>query len=356
MVLGVLSAALERGWSAEAVLSEETREHDWIEPFRAAGVDLRFAPPAARRSRRSRAAWLAQELDDGDQPTVFHTHFTAWDLAALSASQRERGDAVFWHTHSALPRTPLVIARSALKFGIGGRRIDGIFCPAPNICAAVRRRLGPRRKIHFLPSALRIADFPVLDEAGRAGARRQLGIDADTTVLLHFGWHFHLKGNDVFLRTLDEIRRRDPSLKMLGLSRGADERTAELAREIGVSDVFRLQQPVAEISTLFAAADAMVSSSREEGMAYAVLESLCSGTAVVATDIPGHAYLGEHIEACRMTGHDPADIAAGVIATIGRDREQAAAEGRQAHEWIAAELSVPKIAERVLGYYQAALA
>ena len=85
----------------------------------------------------------------------------------------------------------------------------------------------------------------------------------------------------------------------------------ERAAELGIADRFRLIPPVEDVRTVHGAADVMVSSSREEGMAYAVLESLASGTAVVATAIPGHAVIGEQVDACRLTSIDAGEIDAG---------------------------------------------
>lgn len=118
----------------------------------------------------------------------------------------------------------------------------------------------------------------------------------------------------------------------------------------------RVQEPVRDQVQLHAAADVQVASSKREGMAYAVLESLCVGTPVVATNIPGHSFLGREIDACRIVAHTPEALADAVEATLARPPEVAAAETAQARGWIAANLATEKVVSRLLDVYEALLA
>ena len=47
------------------------------------GIPYRFSPEGA--SRRELTAWVADLLAEQDGPTVLHTHFTAFDVAAAVA-------------------------------------------------------------------------------------------------------------------------------------------------------------------------------------------------------------------------------------------------------------------------------
>ncbi len=110
--------------------------------------------------------------------------------------------------------------------------------------------------------------------------------------------------------------------------------------------------PADLVWVLHAATDVMISSSRNEGMAYATLEALATGTPVVATDIPGHAYLAEHIDACVVTGHDPAEIAAATARVLDRPSEQAAVEASEARQWIADNLEMEAAAARQIDQFE----
>ena len=350
MLLGLLAEARRQGHQTEAVFGSTTKGAPWLEDFARADIPVTVGPESGSRVRLGR--WLDDYLGDDPEPVVLHTHFTTWDVPALIAA-RGRDAAVFWHVHSALPHEPLVIARTVLKFGILGHRAAGLLCPAPNIVDGARRRLAPRERTHFIPSSLDLTSFPVLDEERRAAARKELGLPLDAKVLLHFGWHWHLKGSDIFLEVLRRLAAEDE--KVIGIDRGGGEEMVQRAAELGIADRFRLIPPVEDVRTVHGAADVNVSSSREEGMAYAVLESLASGTAVVASAIPGHAVIGQHMDACRLTSTDPAELAAATRETLDRTPAEARREAKEAHEWMEENLAHAPVARRVIRLYEEAL-
>ena len=351
MILATLEQAQARGWRVDAVFPEAAREAPWVEDFAAIGVTPRFAGVGGRSAR---ARWLERELGGEPGPTILHTHFTLWDVpAALAARRLDRGAAI-WHVHTTLGKTPASVLRNVAKFASLGRGVAAILCPAPNIADDVRRRLAPRGRVHFVPSAVDVEGFPLLDDEERLERRRELGIDPGATVLLHFGWHWHLKGGDIFMATVKEMLDGG-SPRLVAIERGSAEDAERDIAELGLADIVRVQPMIDDITVLFGAADVLVSSSRDEGMAYTVLESLCCGTPVVATDVPGHLYIGDRAAACRISDRDPASLAKAIAEVLERDPETARAEALEARRWIAADLGYAANAERLLGIYEEAL-
>ena len=174
-------------------------------------------------------------------------------------------------------------------------------------------------------------------------------------MLLHFGWHWHLKGGDIFMATVKELVEGGAE-GLVAIERGSAEDAEREIAELGLADVVRVQPMIDDITTLFGAADVLVSSSRDEGMAYTVLESLCCGTPVVATDVPGHLYIGERVAACRISDRDPAALATAICRdarTRSRDRDRA--EALEARDWIATDLGYAANAERLVEIYEEAL-
>jgi glycosyltransferase involved in cell wall biosynthesis len=346
VLAAIFAAARGRGWRIDAVFPATVEDAPWVAELREVGVEVHFC---AAEGRRARAAWLRERFGSDRGPVLVHTHFTGWDVPAVSAFGRRRDAAIVWHVHTTLGTSLGSKARNMLKFATLGRRVSAFLCPAENIAADTRARLAPRDRVHFVPSAVRVEAFPMLSAEDRQAARARLEVPEGATVLLHFGWHWYLKGGDTFLATVAELRsrgRRD----LVGIERGADDAGSEIAA-MGLGDVVRVQPMVPDSRDLFAVADVLVTSSRSEGMAYAVLESLCSGTPVVATDIPGHAYIGAHAEACRIVGQDPRELADGIVATLDRPPELAAREAAAAREWIGANLSVETNAARLMREY-----
>ena len=114
-----------------------------------------------------------------------------------------------------------------------------------------------------------------------------------------------------------------------------------------------IQAPVEKAYKLYAAADVLVASSQGEGMPFSLLEALCSGTPVVATNIPGHRYVA-HLAACRIREPTPQSLADGVQETLARPPEQVEAEAKEGRDWVSDRLSLERFSETVLSYYDAA--
>ncbi len=352
MVLSALGEAQSRGWRVGLVLPGRARETPWVRDFTEAGIGLHFAD---QEGRRERAKWLEQELGGEPGPTVLHTHFTLWDAPAVLAARRLDRAAVVWHLHTTLGKTVAARLRNMAKFASLGRGVSALLCPAPNIAEDVRRRLAPRGRVHFMPSVVDVGEFPLLGPEERLAYREELGIATEATVLLHFGWHWHLKGGDIFMATVRELLDGGAE-GLVAIERGSREDAERDISELGLSETVRVQPVIEDIKTLFGAADLLVSSSRDEGMAYTVLESLSCGTPVVATDVPGHLYIGERVAACRISDRDPASLAETVRAMLARDPDLARAEAREARDWIASDLGYAANTARLMRIYEQALA
>ena len=351
---GFLAAAAERGWRTEVVLPESAAGVDWIGQLDAHSR-IRFAPECALRSRPTRSRWLAEQLHGDPGPTVLHTHFTKWDIAALTASRMPgvKSTSVFWHVHSALARSPQLVTRGVLKFGVLGRGVAGIICPAPNIALGTMQWLAPHDRVHFIPSAIDADAYPLADATDRRSAREELGLPPEAKVVLHFGWHTYLKATDTFLEALRVMVDRDDSI--LAIVRGHEPISERYAAKLDLTGHVRFIAPVPRSRTLFAAADVVLSSSREEGMAYTVLESIATGTPVVATPIPGHTFIADEIDACRITRRDPVALADAAMEAIDQPVELRDREAREAHAWVAERLSIPTISNEIVDLYEDAL-
>ncbi len=103
-----------------------------------------------------------------------------------------------------------------------------------------------------------------------------------------------------------------------------------LREELGLTEVVRFEGYSADISDAYREADITVQSSVSEAFPYAIIESMMSGTPLVATDVGGSR------EALAATGilvpsRDPAKLAAG-IAILAQNPELRLRLGRAAHQ------------------------
>src|SRR4051812_25612340 len=212
MIRAVAAECAGRGWTCEAVFAPVAGDRAWY-PELAAEMPVRTAPEGA--GRRELADFVSGILDESAEPTLLHTHFTAFDLAAVAASRRHAHARVMWHLHTRLESGAPAAARNALKFAIAGRGVEQILCAGPEVAAAARRRLA--RRVTMLPNAIDGRRFTAATDAERQHARRQLHLPADRPVLAHFGWDWEMKGGDLFVAAARELAGRGTDVVALSV-------------------------------------------------------------------------------------------------------------------------------------------
>jgi D-inositol-3-phosphate glycosyltransferase len=168
----------------------------------------------------------------------------------------------------------------------------------------------------------------------RTGARLALGLDVDAPMLLFVGRIQPLKGPEVAVRALADVRLGHPqaTLVMVGGPSGR-EGAAELARvrriagELGVLDAVRFvdPQPHHLLSSWYRAADVVLVPSRSESFGLVALEAAACGAPVVASAVGGLTTLVDHGRTGYLVhGRDPADFAAPIVRLLGDHARSAA--------------------------------
>jgi glycosyltransferase involved in cell wall biosynthesis len=343
------SEASKRGWRTEIVLPETARQREWIADFEACGAKISFAPEIGRLRR---PAWLRSFLGQDSARTVLHSHFTTWDLAVTSAAARDTRRHAYWHIHTVLGRDPRSVTRNVAKFTLIGRRVDGVLCPSPYIADELRRRGLPAREIKVIPSGIEPDDFPLLDDGYRREARKALGLPEEGRVLLHFGWDWRIKGGDLFLEAIRELLRRNRDDVIALAQRGGDQ-ARDAARRLGIEDHVRVIGMVPDVHQLFGAADIFLAVSVREGMPFSVLESVSSGTPVIASDLPGHSVVAEGVPACTLVPRRATDVADAVEKILDASPETRAQQASSSRDWVSENFSAARTAELLLDTFEA---
>jgi D-inositol-3-phosphate glycosyltransferase len=199
------------------------------------------------------------------------------------------------------------------------------------------------------PRQVRVAapgvDLEVFRPGESSTARTRLGIAPDAHVLLFVGRIQPLKAPDVLLRAAAELLRRDPLLRGrlvvaivggpsgTGLDRPAQ--LAELAAELGISDVVRFEPPASQelLADWYRAASAVVVPSHNESFGLVALEAQACGTPVVAAAVGGLRTAVRHgSSGLLVEGHDPARYADALDDLLTSPRRRAAlARGARRH-------------------------
>ncbi len=162
-----------------------------------------------------------------------------------------------------------------------------------------RRLYGdPRGRIEVVAPGVEHAFFAPGD---RGGARHALDLPADVPVLLFVGRIQPLKGPDVAVRALAEMRRPDALLLIVGGASGLEgddemHRLHGLMDQLGVRNQVRFVPPQAHhiLSTYYRAADVVLVPSRSESFGLVALEASACGIPVVASAVGGLLTLVDH--------------------------------------------------------------
>ena len=210
-------------------------------------------------------------------------------------------------------------------------------------------------------------DLSVFQPSGRAAARAELGLPEHGYVFLFAGRIQPLKAPDVLLKAVAVLLEQDPALReklvvpVVGGPSGTGlehpESLANLAEELGISDVVRFVPPVtqAELATWCAAATAVAVPSYNESFGLMAVEAQAAGTPVVAAAVGGlTTAVADGVSGLLVDTHEPRDWAAALRRLID-DPELAErlSVGAVAH---AAEFSWDVTATRTLAAYEQAAA
>jgi D-inositol-3-phosphate glycosyltransferase len=177
-------------------------------------------------------------------------------------------------------------------------------------------------KLTVVPPGVDLARF---HPASSVRSRERANVPGRAPELLFVGRLQPLKGPDVALRTLAEIRRTlpDARLRIIGGESGSGagvtgpDQLRALADELGVGDGLVLEPAVdqATLSERYRAADVVLVPSRSETFGLVALEAQACGVPVVAAKVPGlEAVVGAG--GVLVAGHDPRDHAAAALALL----------------------------------------
>lgn len=159
--------------------------------------------------------------------------------------------------------------------------------------AAKKSRLG--KQIEKIPGMG--VDFSRMDVATPEDGerlRKSLGIPADAFVLLYPAEFSKRKSQHVLIEAMQHL----PQNVLLILCGEGDQLVVckELAKKLHVQDRVLFPGQVTDIAAWYRMADALVASSRSEGLPFNVMEAMYCGLPVIASAVKGHTDLIENGE------------------------------------------------------------
>ena len=349
MLRAVARAARARAWTSELVFGAAAQDRPWLDELREDTIPFRVAKP---ESRIGLTRLVESMLKESSEPTVLHTHFTTFDVAAVLAARDRPATAVLGHVHTPHSSGAAMWARNAFKYAVLGRRVERILCVSSDLAEVVVRRGAPRDRVEHLPNAVDVERFAPASDGERTQARRELGLEPGLPTLMHFGWDWHRKGGDIFCAAVAGLR--DSGRELVGMTVGGGDAAREAAAAAGLPpEVLRVQDSRDDVRAFHAAADVFVAPSRAEGTPYSVLEAVSSGLPVVGSEIPGHVDIARSGAGFRLVPLDAGAVRDAAAALLDRPAGQVRRDAEAGRAWVREHRGLARWSEELIERYAA---
>jgi len=296
----------------------------FVERVKAAGgATLNLCVSNAPEPADWSAFWQLHALARRERPDVIHAHSSkagalARGLAALGILGR-----YFYTPHAYYGLSGRKGLKTKLFNGIEqalGRIGDSCMSSQGELEFASNTLGLPRNRLHLMHNPIDAAAYPPPRDP--VGARARFGLPPDAIVLGTIGRLSFQKDPQTLYRALAPVLAEEPRLHLLHVGRGelADELIA-LARELGISDRIARVDYLDQPALAYAAMDALIMTSRYEGLSLVLLEALVSDLPLILSQVQGAADI-EPAKLSHCWTVPPEDVAgfSAAIRTWLRDR------------------------------------
>lgn len=243
--------------------------------------------------------WIARELEI----PVIHTYHTQYE------------DYVHYIAKGMLIRPGMIkyMVRSFLD------EVDGVVCPSEIVYnLLVGYRVEPEKRV--IPTGIELDRFIRLQEQDEAiqELRESLALAPDTKILLSLSRVSYEKNIQAIIRALPEVLHENDKVRLIVAGDGPYlENLKSLAQEMGVEHevLFVGMVPPEQTVLYYRMADFFVSASTSETQGLTFLESLASGTPIIAQSNP---YL-DNLVSDKMFGtlyQEPTDLGGAILEAL----------------------------------------
>lgn len=292
-------------------------------------IRLPSVPFFAFKDRRVAYAGFADALDISRryQLDIIHTH-TEFSLGILGieiAHALKIPVVHTYHTHYEdyvryIARGLLIRPRMVKYFArVFFKDVDGIICPS-EIVENLLQSYQIKQDLRVIPTGIDLAKFdrPEIQSKNIADLREKLGIAEDETMLLSLSRVSYEKNIQAVVKAMPEVLADNPKVKLVIAGGGPYLTDIEkLVRSLGLEEsvIMTGMIPPSETALYYKAADFFISASTSETQGLTYLESLASGTPVIAH---GNPYL-DNVISHKMFGtlyYHEYDLGAAIIDAV----------------------------------------
>jgi glycosyltransferase involved in cell wall biosynthesis len=288
-----------------------------------------------------------RRLLEMNRPDIVHTHGYRTDLLDSGVARRLAIPTVTT-LHGSSRMSWRTDVYEGLQFRLL-RRFQAVVAVSRPLVAAVRRAGVSPERIRLVPNAWdgRCRPLP------RVAARAALGLPVDAFVVGWVGRLIPVKGCDVFLRAMNELRDLPIHASIVG-GGPEQERLQALVAEPAMRARVHFHGYVQAAARFYRAFDVWVLSSRSEGTPMALFEAMAADVPIVATDVGGVGDVVSQAEACLVAPEDPEALAAS-LRDIYSGRLRTAERVRAARTRLGQQFGTEQWIERYIEVYRSLL-
>ncbi|MGH2751085.1 MAG: glycosyltransferase [Actinomycetota bacterium] len=220
---------------------------------------------------------------------------------------------------------------------------------------AARLRI-PRNRITVVPRGRDPQQLGIRTQARREAARRSLGIEPGTPLIVAAARHEYQKGLDVLLHALPEVLRVAPGVR-LAIAGREGHQTDELKRQVRNLDLdgsVTFLGIRSDVPDLICGADAFVVPSRWEGLGSVLLEAMALEAPIVASDLPPVREVVSQAHA-RLVPTESPDLMARALGATLFDPVESDRRARLARARFMSDYAIERIADQMVSLYSEAL-
>jgi glycosyltransferase involved in cell wall biosynthesis len=294
------------------------------------------------------------------RPDVLHTHTAkagaTGRLAALIGGDAR--PAAIVHTYHGHVLSGYFSRRWEHVF----RRIERVLAHSTGTLVAVSEEVrddlvgfGVARPGRFavVPYGFDLPAWSEADDQARARIRKELGLSDDTFAIGWAGRITAIKRPLDLVRTLRALRDEGVDAALVLVGDGEDRpQTEALARELGVWESCRFVGFQRQIREWYAAVDASLLTSANEGTPVVAIESLAAGRPVVATRAGGTGSVVIDGENGYLRPIGDIGGLAGGLATLARDSALRERLGRRGAEDVRSRFTIDRMADELDAVYR----
>jgi glycosyltransferase involved in cell wall biosynthesis len=187
--------------------------------------------------------------------------------------------------------------------------------------------------------------------------RDSLALTADDVVLGSISRFDPIKRLEVLLAAVQRLVGRLPSVTLLLVGAGTEEdRIRRLTFDMGLQDRVIFTGFLENPARVYPALDLYVTASQKEGLPLSLVEAMCAGLAVVATDVPGHRDVVIHGETGLLVPPNDSAALADAIAELITDPDRRKVMGEAGRRHALGEFGIQLMVDATAAIFRRARA